>query len=257
MKLAALYTVFNGLDLLELSIKQIYNEVDYIVICYQHISNTGGRNPLLMPELRGISGVPKVILVEFTPEMGVNTKENERKKHNLMIYTAKRLKCSHFFLAACDHFYEERQVIRAKKLCFLNDFDVTFTSMYTYFKYPEWQLTPKEEYFMPFICKLYDNTAVERIPGYPLYTDPSVQVNTFTKWYLFEPEEISLHHYTMIRNDIEEKFRNAAASIRWNPEQVKRFISEFKNYDIELNPGIEYFNGRKIKLVDNYFGIKI
>jgi hypothetical protein len=64
-----------------------------------------------------------------------------------------------------------------------------------------------------------------------------------------------MHHYSMIRQDIEGKFRNAAASIRWKPEQVERFIREYNNYDLSNNEGISYFQGRRIEVVDDLFDL--
>ena len=40
MKLAALYTIFDGLELLKDSIKQIENDVDVVIIGWQKVSNT-------------------------------------------------------------------------------------------------------------------------------------------------------------------------------------------------------------------------
>ena len=241
MKLAALYTVWNGLELLDQSIDQIYNEVDFIVICWQHTSNKGEYSNKVEPFVRRIEG-RKVYLVEFKPDFAVNTKENERKKHNLMVEKAKKLGASHCFFSATDHFYKPKEFIKAKEYCKKNDFDVTFTAMYTYYKQVNWRLDPIEDYFMPFICKLHPHTRVENVNGYPVRVDPSIKLNTCNSWHLFEQSEIMLHHYSMIRIDIDNKFRNAAASIRWTPEQIERFKKEFK--DAKLGDSISYFQGR-------------
>ena len=41
MKLAAIYSVYNGLELLENAMFQIKNEVDQFIIVYQEVSNYG------------------------------------------------------------------------------------------------------------------------------------------------------------------------------------------------------------------------
>ena len=41
MKLIAIYSVFDGEELLEYSIKSIRNSVDYVLVIYQKISNFG------------------------------------------------------------------------------------------------------------------------------------------------------------------------------------------------------------------------
>jgi len=169
---------------------------------------------------------------------------------------AKKIGCTHFFLSATDHFYQQKEFLSAKKMCFSLDYDVTFTKMYTYYKEITWQLTPIEAYLMPFICKLYPETTIERRKSFPydkIIVDPSVQIYPCNNWYIFSEEEIMLHHYSMIRTDIKNKFENAAASIRWNEKMIQEFYNEWEKYNIDENPGVKYFQGRKIKIVDNYF----
>lgn len=257
MKLAVCYSVFNGLELLKKSIEQICDQVDIIIICYQIKSNTGNENPELIPYLKNFYfiGQHKFILVEFTPDPRENTKGNERNKHNLMIDSARNFGASHFLLSACDHFYDKIEFVNAKKECELNNYDVTITKMFTYYKHPTYQLTPIETYFMPFICKLYEDTRIDRVKNFPVRVDPSVQINTFRNWKLFNESEIMMHHYSMIRNDIRNKFNNAAASIRWTQEMIDLFIYEYENHSIAINAGISYFQNRTIKVVDNFFNI--
>ena len=128
--------------------------------------------------------------------------------------------------------------------------------MFTYYKRIDWQLTPIEAYFMPFICKIYPETAITRQTNYPVRVDPALQLNTCKNYREFHPFEIMLHHYSMIRVDIDNKFRNAAASIRWTKEQIETFKSEFKNYTLEENKGISYFQGRKVRKVEDHFGLQ-
>jgi len=255
MILTACFTVWNGLELLQKSFDNIYNNVDNIIICYQKISNKGNNNPDIKQFLEEFQGRNKLYIIEFVPDLRVNTKENERRKHQQMIDFAKKLESTHYLLAATDHFYKEEEFKYGKELVEKENFDVSFTKMYTYYKEVTWQIDPPEEYYMPFICKLYPNTAIIRMPYYPVLVDPSVQVNTFKKNYVFKPTEIMLHHYSMIREDIKNKFDNAAASIRWTPEQIKTFTEEYENYDLKKNEGVTYFKGAKIKIVENWFGL--
>lgn len=255
MKLAACYTVFNGLELLEESINQIKDHVDEIIICYQNKSNTGNFNPDVNTFVFDLAKKfrNKMHVIVFHPDLSKNTKENERNKHQQMLLQARALDCTHFFLSATDHFYITEEFIFGKNTCQIQNPDVSFTKMYTYYKDPTWQLTPTESYYMPFIMRLNSSTKIARNSLYPVPTDPSVQVSPAKHTYVFHENDLILHHYSMIRNDIEDKFRNAAASIRWKQEQVKQFIDEYKNYNIEENPGLTYFQGRKIKVVENYF----
>ena len=254
MKLGAIYTVFNGIELLEGSINQIYPYVDKIIISYQDISNRGEIREGLREELKRFEK-DKVEYQFFKPDLSRNTKENERRKLNNAIQYLKAKGYTHYVLLATDHYFLKDEFIKAKIKA--NEYDVTLTKMYTYFKKPTWQLAPIEQYQMPFICKIYPDTEVSMLEYKGFRTDPSVRINTRNKIYCFYSYEIMMHHYSMVRSDIENKFSNAAASVRWTKEQIEDYKNEYKNYDIILNPGIKYFGGRKIKIVPNHFNISL
>ena len=254
MKLIALYTVFNGLELLKDSIDNIKDHVDEIIVCYQDVSNKGEKSYKVAEFCYKLAS-DKILVAKFIPDLKFNTKRNEMNKHNFMLQIAKVRGATHYILMATDHFYKPSEFSRAKEVCEIMDYDVTFTDMYTYYKHPVWQLFPIENYSMPFICKMLPETQFERVPQYPVKVDPSIQVNTCGKWYKFNEKDIMMHHYSMIRDDIENKFRNAAASIRWSPEQIEAFKDQYYNYDLKINPGIKYFQGRKVRIVDDFFDL--
>jgi hypothetical protein len=251
MKLAALYSVYNGLELLEKSIEQIYHHVDIVIICYQTISNVGEVDLSVVQQISHLQS-EKVFFERFVPDLSLSTKQNERNKHNLMLKAAKLAECTHFLMSACDHLYDADDFELFKVVCERNDFDVTYTKMFTYYKHPTWQLTPIEDYYMIFICKLYPHTEFVTGKSSPLLVDPSLILNTCNNWKLLS---IMMHHYSMIRTDIHSKFNNAAAGIRWSKEQRERFLNEYENYTLEENKGIEYFKGRKVIEVENYFDL--
>jgi hypothetical protein len=248
MKLAAIYTVFSS-ELLSGSIKQIYSEVDLVLISFQRISNTGNPGNFNPGKYKG----SKFKFIEFLPRE-VNTKENERLKLNQAIQYLKSKGYTHYVLLACDHYYNTDE-FRAAKITALQ-YDVTLTEMYTYYKLPNWRLDIIENYQMPFICRIYPTTVVSKLEYTGFRTDPSVRINTRASVKLLPRDKIMLHHYSMVRGDISEKFNNAAASIRWTGEELGRFKYEFNNYDLKENPGISYFKGAKIITTPGPFEIK-
>lgn len=250
MKLAACYTVFNACELLEKSIKQIYDNVDHVIIAYQDDSNVGGLISYSdLSYIKRLSRLDKVKIIKFYPDLSLNPKVNELNKHQLLLDKAKELNCSHFFLSATDHFYKTNEFIKAKEIA--KDYDVTSTKMYTYYKDPSWQLEPIEDYQMPFICKIYPHTKFDKTK-YHIVVDPSVRINTRDKFYEFNESEIMMHHYSMVRDDINSKFDNAAAAQNWK-HKIPEHIEEFKN--AKLGDKISYFGGRKLIEVDNFFKI--
>lgn len=242
MKLAICYSVWTGddMEMLKRSIEHHLPFVDKVIICWQEVSNKGEK---------GYGNIPCFIgsqIVKYTPNLNLNTKQNERIKHNTMIEVSKHLGCTHFILAAGDHFYSDEMFYYGKMIMQENDVDVILTRMRTYYKHENWILDPLESYYMPFIHKCTINTQITSQVKYPVVVDPSVKVNA--KTFHISSDKYLMDHYSMVRNDIEKKLRNAAASIRWTPEQIKQFIDEYNN----AKPGdkISYFQGRKIVEVE-------
>lgn len=162
-----------------------------------------------------------------------------------MIQFAKQQGYTHFILSAGDHFYNHEQLQFARQWHLNNpQVDLSITKMVTYYKNENWCLYPLESYGMPFIHKLKTETEISRTAVYPIVVDPSVKVNTSENIHVFDENEVLLHHYSMIRKDIKKKFRNAASSIRWTPEMVETFISEYEN--AKLGDSISYFGGLKL-----------
>lgn len=247
MKLIALYTVFNGTELLDGSIARIIDHVDEILVCYQTVSNTGIKSLEPLEWIKSSRYQNRIKFIEWNPNLSKSTKQNEVDKHNFMLSFARRSGFSHYLLMACDHYYDTNQFADAIHKLIQSPVDVTATQMYTYYKQINWRLEPIEDYCMPFICKIRDGVYFHYGLKYPVKTDPSVVMTKCDSFRLFSESEIMLHHYSMIRVDIKNKFANAAASIRWKPEQIERFISEYEN----AQPGdsINYFQGRKITVV--------
>jgi hypothetical protein len=252
MKLLASFTVFNGLELLEASIRNILPHVDEVQLCWQGTSNKGEQRACVDVFCRSLAG-GNVTLLEFVPDLAVNTKRNEAAKLQMRIDYAKRNGFTHILPMACDHFYTGEQMEWAKSDIMANGHDLTHTVMFTYYKRPTWRVDPMEDYYCPFITEVKSDTTVGPVSGYPLRVDPSTQVGPFNKWRLYKPDEVLLHHYSMVRVDVAEKFRNAAASIRWKPEQVERFITDFDR--AELGMPVAYFGGRVLVEAEDLFNL--
>lgn len=247
MKIGVSFTCFNGTELLRKAVEEIKPLADVLHLSYQRTSNRG--EDIEPEDMENISAI-NCHKSEYFPDLTLNTKENERRKHMSMISYLRDQDCTHFLLMACDEFYLPTDIMSRTHMA--RQVDITYTGMFTYYKNPTWQLTPPEDYYKPFICKIYPATEITPENRYPILVDPSVRVKPAST---FKEMPFKMHHYSMIRKDIKSKFRNAASSVNWTEEKVKRFIDEYENYDLEKNPGVEYFGGRKIKVVPNYFGL--
>lgn len=256
MKLVAIYSVFDGLELLKGAMNSIENCVDGFIISYQRTSNHGEHDENVSDEVMKIAkDFENIAIIEFQPDKKITDKKNELRKHNEAIELAKALGFSHFIIGAVDHYFDENEFAKAKQKA--ENYDLTLTAMFTYFKNPTWQLHPIENYLMPFICRLYKETKfVEPVWKLPYVVDPSVRINTTAKHYLFTENEIMMHHFSMVRKNIHKKIRNAAGNKRWG-EKINDYLNEVENYSLTENKGVEYFKGRTIIEVPNKFNIHL
>lgn len=249
MKIVAAYNIFNGLEIFHRSVQNTLPYVDEVIFIYQDISYRGNPNPAVIDHIRQY---PNIAAYQFHPDLKRPPKDNELVKQNMMIDLCREHKATHMILMDCDHIYQGEYFQAAIEKS--RTYDVTFTGMHTYFKFPTWQIEPPENYFMPFLIKLYPTTQFVKLHNYPVLVDPTLRVNTCGNYYVFGLNEFYFHHYSMVRNDIHEKFRNSP-SRPYEYWLQHGYIDEWENYDIELNPGIKYFSGRKVRIVPNFYDI--
>ena len=249
MKLAALYTVFNGLELLEASVNQL--DVDVVIIGYQTISNRGNKSEEVLPFIEEMKlKHPNWYFLNFEPDLSKHPNQNEINKHNLLLTLAKNLNCTHFLMSATDHFYNREDFIKAKEIS--KNYDATTTKMFTYYKEPTLQLTPIEDYEMLFICKLYPQSEFVR-KNFPVVIDPALKISTSKSFKSFDSSDIMMHHYSMLRIDINNKFDNSCASVNWSDELKEQFKEEYKHH--QEGDAVSYFKGRRTIRVNNYFNL--
>ena len=256
MKLAAVYSVFDSEELLPYSISSIRDLVDEIIIVYQTVSNCGNTHPnesfvSFISEL----GVDNLVL--YQPSITNhphNAELNERNKRGIGCKHAMNLGCTHFVFVDCDEFYDREQFIQAKKQIIDNDYDSSACQMATYYKSPTYRLTPNEEYYVPFITKLQPGvTQLANFPDYPVLADPSRKSFPWNNFKKFERSELEMHHFTMVRKDIELKFKNHStlSTRRYSFEQLVSDFNNFKPGD-KLVPPFEKYD---VTIVDNKFNI--
>lgn len=252
MRVAIAYTVFDGLELLEKSIDNIMPCIDNVIICFQQVSNNGISDENVQKFIEEkFRGKAKIHIVEFTPDLKKDTKSNERAKHQMMIDVALMIGCSHIILSACDHFYTRKQAMYALNFAALQSVDVTFTRMNTYYKRPNWQLTPLEDYYMPFVMRINEETRIISETKYPVLVDPAVRINTCKSHCVFSTDEIVLHHYSMVRDNMEGKLRNSAS--RFREDVIQQHLKQFNEFNGDPTEPIRYFSGRTVVETENHF----
>ncbi len=242
-KLAAIYNVWDGVELLRGSMMSIKNEVDIFIIVYQKVSNFGEKyNPLPEMDLSGF----KYLLVEYEPN-SINGFQNEITKRNIGLECAKSLDCTHFMHVDCDEYYENFHIAKFEYLT-KNEAGGSVCKIFTYFKSPTLRFKFPDNYYVPFIHKLNSYTAAGG-NTYPFYVDPTRRINEKNVIEL----EIKMHHFSYVRKDIDRKVRNSSAKANIERSQL---LQDYRSPEIQAGSFVKDFKQNLIE-VENQFNINI
>ncbi len=253
MKLAAVYNVWDGEELLPHSIDSIYDHVDGIYIVYQDISNYGEKNPGLQDALSDLEVSGKVKFIKHDPDTAEPGMVNEIAKRSKGVIRAKHEGYTHFLLVDTDEIYDKRQFKNAKAKIINNDYDATACGLYTYYKKPTWQMNPIEKYCVPFITKIKEGMQLGNVP-YPVMVDPTRRTRPADNFHLFPNDELMMHHYSYVRTDIARKLNNSSANVNWK-DKIPDMVRQFEEHTDIKNDLIFLFKGHNLVEVDNKFNI--
>ena len=116
MKLIPIYSIFDGLELLEGSVQQIYTDCDKFIFHYQTTSNTGevdfNVEKYLIKMCRKYS---KINLLIYEPSLDLNGSQNEKRKRQLGINYARNIGATHYLLMDCDEYFQRNNLILPSK----------------------------------------------------------------------------------------------------------------------------------------------
>lgn len=249
MKLAAIYNVWDGVELLKGSMDCLHGHVDLFIIVYQDVSNFGEQyDPLpemILPESDNI------ILVKYTPQQFTIGAKNETEKRNTGIEIAKKEQCTHFILMDCDEYYTDFGA--AKQQYIAIGLPGSVCRIMTYFKKPTLRLQNPDNYYVPFIHRLTQHTWTG-CSNYPYYVDPTRRIKC-AGWemQLYEVIEINsyMHHFSWVRKDIGRKVRNSSA--RKNIER-SQLMQDYNSPELGAGFFLKDYRQPLVE-VDDVFGI--
>lgn len=244
MKLACIYNCFDGVELIQKSIEQIYDHCEMVVIVYQTISNFGEEwSPL--PDLEKMVG-HKIALVKYDPTIEWGGNLNERAKRNLGIDFARDNHCTHFLGMDVDEFYDD--FASCKRLYLESGHKGSVCKMQTYFKKPTLMFDRPEDYYVPFIHELNEDTK-SGSSTYKFYVDPTRAINQSDVVEL----PFFMHHYSWVRKDIMRKARNSSAQgIIKNPIIMR----DYNSPDLGHGFFLENWNRTLVEAKDR-FGLSV
>jgi hypothetical protein len=249
LKLAAVYNVWDGEELLRGSIEQIYNHVDLIIIVYQNVSNFGeSYSPVTRMAKDGLYDLDKIYFHKFEPQLRTGFK-NEIIKRQKGIEIAKANNCTHFLSLDCDEYYDSNEFEKAKNNFLNSGAGGSVCKMWTYFKDPTFRLDTPEGYHVPFIHELKSNTRTG-YKDYPFYVDPTRRINETNVIEL----PIMMNHFSWVRDNIERKVNNSSAKSSLSKGTL---LKDYHSINLWNSPEGYYIKDfdKRITLVENKFNV--
>jgi len=230
MKLGVSYNVFDGEELLENSIKSIRENVDYISVVYQEISNFGNPcNPNLVPLLNRLKEDGLVDeLYKYKPQPRRGGHFNEINKRNVGLFLSEGAKCTHHMAMDSDEFYTDDEFKYLKNEMISGDYDSSCCQMTTYYKEPQYRLDPKEDYYVSLIYKIQMGKQYVMGLPFPTLVDPTRRMEA-GKCKIFTRDEIEMHHMSYVRKDIRVKLTNSSASP--NFKNIDKLVDYFEKWE--------------------------
>lgn len=231
MKLGVSYSVWDGEELLEASIKSIRSQCDYINVVWQKISWFGepcneGLEALLI-DLKDRGLIDEIIF--FEPDLDIQANVNEINKRNLGLEFVKKAGCTHFLTMDADEFYKEEEFFQAKDLILRYQITHTICNIYNY-EHINLRNSAPERYFVPFINKIDKNSklVMNSCSPVPWYADPIRQIPMDKYSIPCALSCIVMHHYSAVRKDLKKKYRNSSANL--NQEKQIEFLEQSNQY---------------------------
>ena len=238
MKLGVSYNVFDGEELLEYSIRSVRENVDYVSVVYQTVSNYGLAcakdlvQTLISLKAKGLIDE----LHEYTPQMlsrdKNNSSYNEIEKRNIGLNMSRRNDCTHHMSMDCDEFYISEQFKFMKKFIAENGYESAACPYQDYYKDSIYLLSYACN--VPYVSSIYkineETQFVYRSKDSPVQIDPTRKTNN-KKYKIFDRTEIQMHHMTLVRSDLRRKFMNSSFYRKHGIRNMDEIIDHYSNWE--------------------------
>ena len=258
MKIGVSFNIFDGEELLENSIKSIRNNVDYISVVYQTVSNFG--NPCdegLVPLLERLENKGLINeLFLYKPKLNKGGHYNEIKKRNLGLYLSEGASCTHHMAMDSDEFYTDEQFKYMKKIVEEGKYESSACQMTTYYKEPIYRLDPKEDYYVSLLFKIRQGK--EFVMGHPspVLIDPTRRMDFGVSCKIFTRDEIEMHHMSFVRKNITIKLNNSSAKGSFS-SKISKISDHYNKW--EYPNKVMWASGQllNVKKIEKLFDVKI
>ena len=261
------YNIFEGIELLEYSIKELRDEVDYINVTYQNKSYWG--HPIKSKDFDKLLELKNIGLIDsLTPfrfdEIAkdvMEAKELEKKKRNESKNLCLSKGFTHYLSLDGDEFFKKEEFRKTKQYIIDNKIDFSACYYYNYYNFPIYRSKKINSSIIPFICRL-DKTKLEGAQ-FLGRCDPTRSYNIdkeiLLKTILFKPEDLMMHHFTNVRSDLYRKYDSTsmAGLDRNRINEIIRIIKSIYKNNLKIETDIKNLGNDSFEIVDNFFNIPL
>lgn len=205
------YSVFDGEELLEASIKSIRNVMDYINVVYQKSNwyNTEHNEKLYLfcKSLQEQGLIDE--LIEYVPDSKIPAPEQEKNKRMLGLEYAQRYGVNYFMTMDVDEFYEENDILKAKQFIIDNKITHSYCLQYKYAYSPTNRRTDFVGY-VGFFCRIDKKSKICKNSHIPVLIDPTRRISHKRGAKYFVIPNLKMHHFEWCRKNIQKKIASSS-----------------------------------------------
>lgn len=214
------YSVFDGHELLEASIRAIRDHVDYINVVYQTKSWYGvPANSDLVPELKKLKKLGLIDeLIEYKANPNIKAVKQECEKRNIGLRAARHAGVDYFMTMDTDEFYNGTEFESAKRKIIEQGITHSFCNIVGYGVMPTQQILAPTPSFVQFMSKIGHLSRLGKTRYDICLIDPTRRISRYSlfrnKCYFLSG--IQMHHFSYVRKNVITKLKNSSAKTNHN-----------------------------------------
>lgn len=208
------YSVFDGEELLEKSLKSVRNSADYINVVYQTTSwyNESCSKDLIrvLKKCKEQNLIDEII--EYKPNYEKSAGKQELEKRNIGLKYSKKAGCDYFMPMDTDEFYLGNELEKLKRKISINGITNAYCMQKLYLT-PTKRIQEFPRHAVTLFGKINVFSKMKANKNNIILIDPTRQISGFfnKKPYVFL--DIYMHHYSFFRKDINKKIRNSSGKV--------------------------------------------
>jgi hypothetical protein len=258
-KIAAVYNVWDGLELLPYSLRQMVPFADVVILVTQTIGNNGvhDEEPRIFCENLK-KEFPNIVVEVFNPsDKSQNISENrvskQIQKRNRGIEIAESMGCNLVIFVDTDEITATNDLIKAYNLYTRSNKDTAIMLLKTYIRKPTYAVQGYDKTVkIAFFQKIGNGQRIEgwgsNDPVKGETVDMERTLNTGGSYMTIDPNVCIVHHYSHVRKDYEKKVAAHAS------QQLKSIGLHDEALHIEPGQRSKHYDAI-IEEVPNYFNI--